>query len=295
MNFNKLYNNIIKNLSECLHSEIFEGGNNSKGRVNNPDDEFYTRIEDIEKEFQYYEKYFANKIIYCNCDNPEWSNIYLWLKDNFNRLNIKKLYSTYYGENTPITVYDGIEEKQFPTKSNGSFDSTTSIEILKKCDIVLSNPPFGPLVNKFVKLLLKYNKDFLCVVPLTIISDTEIIDAFNNEQLFPGYSNITKFNRPDGSTKNAAVCWITTFDTTDKPIKKYNRKQKDPYYISANGEQILNVDYVEHIPNNFDYDLLVPISFIRKINPKKYEILDYIRDVKYNNDPKHARLLIRQK
>lgn len=40
----------------------------------NPKDEFYTQMSDIELELQHYEEQFKNKIVYCNCDNPEKSN-----------------------------------------------------------------------------------------------------------------------------------------------------------------------------------------------------------------------------
>lgn len=54
----------MKNLQEF----IFEAFNDAKNG-----DEFYTRIEDIEKGLQYFN--LSGKIIYCNCDNPEISNL----------------------------------------------------------------------------------------------------------------------------------------------------------------------------------------------------------------------------
>lgn len=53
-------------------------------------DEFYTRLEDIEKELTNYKEYFKDKIIYCNCDDVEYSNFYKYFKDNFYELGIKK-------------------------------------------------------------------------------------------------------------------------------------------------------------------------------------------------------------
>ena len=38
------------------------------------DDEFYTYMKDIVKELKHYN--FGGKIVYCCCDNPEWSNFY---------------------------------------------------------------------------------------------------------------------------------------------------------------------------------------------------------------------------
>ena len=52
-------------------------------------DEFYTLYEDIEKELKNYTDYFENKIIYCNCDNPKFSNFWKYFNDNFTKLKIK--------------------------------------------------------------------------------------------------------------------------------------------------------------------------------------------------------------
>jgi hypothetical protein len=68
-------------------------------------DEFYTRLEDIEKELQHYEDCFKGKVIYCNCDDPETSNFAKYFDDNFESLNLKKLIITGYNENGKGKVY----------------------------------------------------------------------------------------------------------------------------------------------------------------------------------------------
>ena len=40
----------------------------------NKGDEFYTRLKDIEKELSKFD--FKGKIVYCNCDDPSFSNFY---------------------------------------------------------------------------------------------------------------------------------------------------------------------------------------------------------------------------
>ena len=63
----------------------------------NPNDEFYTQYEDIAKEIPYYKEQLADKIIYCNCDNPKYSNFYKYLKDNFYEYKLKQLIATHIG------------------------------------------------------------------------------------------------------------------------------------------------------------------------------------------------------
>ena len=42
----------------------------------NKNDEFYTQLTDIEKELKHYRKYFKDKTILCNCDDPFESNFF---------------------------------------------------------------------------------------------------------------------------------------------------------------------------------------------------------------------------
>lgn len=73
-------------------------------------DEFYTQYVDIEKELQHYN--IEGKTIYCNCDNPHYSNFYKYFKDKFNIHKIKHLYCTGYNKDGIgyYAEYNGTEE-----------------------------------------------------------------------------------------------------------------------------------------------------------------------------------------
>ncbi|NMA74526.1 MAG: modification methylase, partial [Bacteroidales bacterium] len=59
-------------------------------------DEFYTQLTDIKKELSNYKEQFKDKVVFCNCDNPEYSNFWKYFKLNFKHLGLKKLISTHY-------------------------------------------------------------------------------------------------------------------------------------------------------------------------------------------------------
>ena len=59
-------------------------------------DEFYTRLEDIENELKHYKNQFRGKVVYCNCDDPFESNFFKYFASNFNSLKLKKLIATSY-------------------------------------------------------------------------------------------------------------------------------------------------------------------------------------------------------
>ena len=64
-------------------------------------DEFYTQLPDIEKELGNYKNHFKNKIVFCNCDDPEESNFWNYFALNFEFLELKKLVSTHFEKDKP--------------------------------------------------------------------------------------------------------------------------------------------------------------------------------------------------
>lgn len=100
--------------------------NNSLNRAKNiVDDEFYTRLSDIEKELRHYKNHFKGKTVFCNCDDPFESNFFKYFVLNFNRLGLKKLIATCYATspvaNQQLTLFDVIggeeENKDKPYKA----------------------------------------------------------------------------------------------------------------------------------------------------------------------------------
>ena len=127
---------------------------NKANKVKN--DEFYTKLHDIEKELVHYTEYFEGKIIYCNCDDPALSNFFVYFSENFEKLKLKKLITTCYktkqqdlfGENTIMPAicsitYGPEKTVQYNLQGDGDFRSEECIEILKQADIIVTNPPFS--------------------------------------------------------------------------------------------------------------------------------------------------------
>lgn len=106
-------------------------------------DEFYTRLTDIEKEMYYYKDQFKDKVIYCNCDDARESNFFKYFSLKFESLGLKKLISTGFNENGKgtILIYEGdkngnrrVEDSEIEVrelKGDGDFRSEECIEYLK--------------------------------------------------------------------------------------------------------------------------------------------------------------------
>ena len=83
-------------------------------------DEFYTQLSDIERELRYYEEHFKDKVVYCNCDDPNESNFFKYFELKFKFLGLKKLVATcYIGSpiaNMQPSLFDDEREEYKTTK-----------------------------------------------------------------------------------------------------------------------------------------------------------------------------------
>jgi hypothetical protein len=72
-------------------------------------DEFYTQLADIENELKHYKDQLADKVVFCNCDDPFESNFFKYFAMNFEQLKLKKLIATCYDPspiaNTQLSLF----------------------------------------------------------------------------------------------------------------------------------------------------------------------------------------------
>ena len=93
------------------------GNNQLSAAKKAKNDEFYTRMTDIEHELVHYRDHFKGKVVLCNCDDPFESNFFKYFALNFNPLGLKKLIATCYsgspiagGEYQPSLFDDDVDE-----------------------------------------------------------------------------------------------------------------------------------------------------------------------------------------
>ena len=275
-------------------------------------DEFYTQITDIEKELQYYTHHFKNKTVFCNCDDPEESNFWLYFSLNFERLGLKGLVVTHYEENKPsykleikadvnndgkINRFDTVKT---PLKQNGDFRSPECIEILKEADIVVTNPPFS-LFREYVAQLVEYDKKFLIIGNQNAITYKEIFPLIMENKLWPGVDNGgTKwFQVPDDydiKTESrikvvdgvkyfsmGSIYWFTNLDIKKRHediilYRKY--KGSEDSYPDYDNYNAIEVSRAQNIPMDYDGIMGVPITFLTKYNPDQFEIIGSDYEVK---------------
>lgn len=267
-------------------------------------DEFYTLLSDIEKEIAYYIDFFKGKIVYCNCDDWKESNFFKYFYDNFTTLGLKELIATGYKEcgKGIAVIYNGFEVVDIEIDCDGDFRSDECTEFLKRCDVVVTNPPFS-LFRDYVNHVMKYGKHMLIIGNINAITYKEVFpyirrnelwlgcSSFNNGMYFKvpddyEYADTYKFDRErDGHKvmRVSSICWFTNIDHKRRGTqliitKDYNEKN----YSKYSNYDAIEVSKVENIPMGYDGLMGVPITFLNKYCPSQFEIIGHEHDLDGN-------------
>ena len=275
-------------------------------------DEFYTQYADIQKEVNAYIEYnpdvFRGKTILLPCDDPEWSNFTKFFAQNFEFFGLKKLISTHYGRSgdTYEMVYEGGNDDNIaigiktPLEGNGDFRSAECIELLKKSDIVVTNPPFS-LIREYVAQLMEYGKKFLIIGTLNALKYKEIFPLFMNNQIWLGYGfqggNVS-FRVPDNAdtsvyskgiydekdrvVKFGNCIWLTNMELVKRCEKIVLWKEYTPEeFPKYENYDAVECSKVANIPMDTDKVIGVPITFLTKYNPEQFEIVGKLSNGMY--------------
>lgn len=267
-----------------------------RGAKKNKKDEFYTQLEDIERELKNYEHHFKDKIVYCNCDDPRVSNFFHYFSYNFENLGLKKLITTCYKNNNADLFSQNDTEKAIWLEYNGDknengvpdpeeiginylegdgdFRSKECIELLKHADIVVTNPPFS-LFREYVNQLIEYDKKFLIIGSQNAITYKEIFKHIKDNNLWLGNENgDMAFRVPDYYEARDTRFWI------DKDGNKWRSMGNIAWYTNLNhkkrNEKIILVKrYYNNLKANeefpkYDYYDAIDVSKTKDI-PEDYE------------------------
>ncbi len=312
-------------------------------------DEFYTRLEDIQIEMDAYYNHnpdvFRNKVVYCNCDDPYKSNFFYFFARNFDRLGLKQLIASSYkaasledsrkvwfgnrkqlaanpkpvASRFIVNSVDGIEgagdlkevvlklqENKLndwkALKGNGDFRSPECVALLKKSDIVVSNPPFS-LFREYLQQLFDYEKQFSIIGSFNAIMYIVVFSKFMEKKLWLGASthrlffyvpDSYKINHSDwridpngGRLASIYATWFTnmppgrscpeplslmTMEENLRNSKHSCIKGKESYDKYDNFD-VLEVPFVDAIPSDYTEVMGVPFTFLEKYNSDQFEIV----------------------
>jgi len=278
-------------------------------------DEFYTLLEDIDRELAFYKGCFYGKTVYCNCDNPQESNFFKYFFTNFRDFGLKKLVASY---RVPIAqnLFGGSEFKrggyiectlndieteitELPIKlfdGDGDFRSQECISLLKQADIVVTNPPFS-LFREFISQIVRFGKKFLIIGNINAITYKEVFHLIQSNKIWLGVHlgrGISGFKVPEhykmygtethiSSNGDRIIApnnclWLTNLDVqTRHNFLKLTKvyNGNEDLYPKFDNFNGINVNRTQDIPMDYDGAIGVPITFLHKYNPAQFEIIQF--------------------
>lgn len=263
---------------------------NARRKIN---DEFYTLYADIEKELIHYNKHFDNKVVYCNCDDPNKSNFWLYFKKNFKALKLRRLISTYYTEEytSKCVEFDGVSTKVRNLIGNGDFRSDECLRIMNESDIIVTNPPFS-LFHEYISILFDRCKKFLIIGPMMGSTYKLVFPHIKNNEMWYGVNNKSgKVNFQISNiyqhlknsmiddfgnkyTNFGNIRWFTNlnFDKTAQPLQ-LNQLYSPEKYPEYDNYFAININKYSQIPSDYFGVMGVPITFLDHYCPNQFEIL----------------------
>ena len=246
----------------------------------NKKDEFYTSIEDIEKEIPFYEPAgFLGKVMLLPCDTAS-SSFWKFFCQNFKKLGLYKLIcSSISGE---VFIYDGTSVTSYTPEDGGDFRSKHVQELMQSSDIIVTNPPFS-LFREFYSLVRKNDKKFIILGNVNAITYREVFPDIVSGITKLGasiHSGDREFLVPDDYPLEGTACrtdglgrkfirvkgvrWFTnmrfTYDGLE-PVVLENKYSKE-HYPKYDTYDAINVNSGKEIPYDYEYAMGVPITVL---------------------------------
>ena len=274
-------------------------------------DEFYTRFDDISKEMTHYKNFFKDKVVYCNCDRVDGdnrSNFFVYFATYFEILGLKRLICTTYnkGGKGRLFIYDGdtngnkfIDNEEIYTiemDGDGDFRSEECVKWLKKCDVVVTNPPFS-LFREYMAQLMEYGKKFLIVGNKNAITYKEIFPLIKENKVWMGATcfngGATHFIAPSelydvekmSNPKNAyfengkfmwrvnGVRWFTNLEHKKRNEELILYKHYNPTeYPKYDNYDAIEVSKVAEIPMDYEVEKIVTEEELNKLKEQGFII-----------------------
>lgn len=165
-------------------------------------DEFYTRLFDIENELKHYKRHFAGKTVLCNCDDPFESNFFKYFAMNFNPLGLKKLIATCYvsspiaGQQLALFDILPLEEAVTESKHPHKIEITEVHDVNGDGAVDLSDVEYLLKNAENTLTLLEGDDDFRSAECIEILKEADIVVTNPPFSLFREYvAQLMEYNK----------------------------------------------------------------------------------------------------
>lgn len=246
-------------------------------------DEIYTTMGSIAAELPYYKEELKGKIVYCNCnDVPGYSQFPDYLAAFFNEFGLRGLMASSYEpcDHGHLYVYQP-STKQWITiqmRGTGDFGSRECRFLLKYADIVITSPTRKNF-QEYMRTLFEYNKKFLLIGNINVVTYSYIFPLFRMHKIWFGYTFPKRFY--DASKEKLVsygnMVWYTNLSVFRKSTfvarSSYSAGRLFGKYPKMDGFNAIYVETVRDIPYDYAGLMAVPITYLLVHNPEHFDII----------------------
>ncbi|EAY4774905.1 modification methylase, partial [Salmonella enterica] len=172
----------------------------------------------------------------------------------------------------------------------GDFRSKECVDLLKKADIVVTNPPFS-LFREYLAQLIECGKRFLIIGNQNSITYKEVFPLIKENKLWLGFKSgdmafaVPNYYEPRETRywldekgqkwrSMGNICWYTNLDHSKRHEKLVLFKMYTPEeYPTYDNYDAIEVSKVADIPVDYGGVMGVPITFLDKYNPDQFYIV----------------------
>ncbi len=270
----------------------------------NKDDEYFTRLKDVDHELSKHKDQFLNKRVICPCDWHDSFKKWLFFEESEVITNPKDMFEHGTVKKVDISrTFDCLKANYRKTQAipmagfvqflvlHANLYGICSISVsgwdpraknrvkfenidYSKYDLVVTNPPFSK-ISSFLRILVDQNIDFLIIAPFTVLLRAYILDLFKENRLRIGYDlKLTRFYKQNGSLAAINCLWLTTL-----PVKRRVKKiicteeYKTGKYLKYVNFEGIHIPTISMIPKGYDGVMGVPISYLTRHDPSEFEII----------------------
>jgi len=258
-------------------------------------DEFYTKLDEIEEECDHYAESFRGKNILCPCDTPD-SNFVKYFETNFDKFGLKSLTGMGFnpeGNGIKYFKLPGKEPEISTLLLNGDYRSFEALKEIKEADIIITNPPFS-LFRHFILMMFRFKKQFLLLGNMVTCGAKDMERLITSRRMWFGYfgqgamefilaSHYASHKRSeiadDGSlikyAKVSSICWATNLPVHKQRGYPLPAKYDPAVYKKYDNYDALEVPALISLPYDYDGVMGVPITFVANWDPEQFDIIGF--------------------
>ena len=172
-------------------------------------------------------------------------------------------------------LYDSDKGDEIMNLQSGDFSCEESVDILKKCDIVITNPPFS-LFIKYMEMLFRYDKNFIVIGSNLACIKHVLRYKILYKKVFV-YNILTEDYNHNGKTARVATLVYSNIQQQLPP-------QHPKKFMKYDNIDAIEIGALNDVPPDYYFVVGVSAACINRIDTDEYDVIGFSDEDKVYDD-----------